>query len=846
MRQILILILGLFWTLQITYAQNSIESYLPKNVNYDDKIPTPKDFLGFNIGDWHLSHDQLLFYMKALAAASDRVTWEEYARSHEQRPLILLTISSPENQQNIEKLRQAHLQLNDPSSSDQLNTDEMPIVVNMGYGVHGNEASASNAAALMAYYLAAAQGKEIDYMLQNAIILIDPCLNPDGFQRFATWVNTHKSKTLVSDPASREFREAFPGGRTNHYWFDLNRDWMLLQHPESRGRILQFHKWRPNILTDHHEMGSNSTFFFQPGVPSRVNPLTPARNQTLTAEIANFHAAALDSLGSLYYTKEGFDDFYYGKGSTYPDIHGSVGILFEQGSVRGHSRETIHGIMTFPFAIRNQVNASFSTLKAALSLRKTLLDYQRNFHKQVKREAGAYVFGSAEDPARNYHFVEVLKHHQIEVYQLGSRLSSNGKNFEPGSAYVVPLNQSQNTLIKTLFETQTKFQDSLFYDVSGWTLPLAFNLPYTLTTNASLGEKIEQNNFPKGKMIGGSSNVAYCFAWDHYYAPRAAQKLLSKGLVVKVFNQPSSFQIEGKTVQFGYGTIMIPALRQKLEPEALYQLLQSIAQEDGVEIYALPTGLAQQGIDMGSNNVERVYEPRVLMLVGRGIRSYEVGEVWHLLDHRYKIPIVLAPIETFGRLNLYKYNTLVMVSGSYNDLQSGNNISKLNNWVLDGNNIIAIGSASSWLNQTGMGDVSFKEPPSQDTTKVYRYVDKQKLEGAQEIGGAIFEAQLDISHPLGYGFKDTRLPVFKNNRRFMKISKRRFVNPLFYGNNPLLSGYISKSNLERLRNSAVIHVSHFGRGKIIAFADNPNFRAYWMGTNKLMANALFFASTINR
>ena len=217
-------------------------------------------------------------------------------------------------------------------------------------------------------------------------------------QRFSTWANQHKSKNLVTDPNNREFNEVWPGGRFNHYWFDLNRDWLPAVHVESQNRLKWFHRWKPNILTDHHEQGSNATFFFQPGVPSRVNPLTPAKNQELTEKLGKFHAAFLDRIGSLYFTKENYDDFYYGKGSTYPDINGAIGILFEQASSRGHAQETANGILRFPFTIKNQFTTTLSTLEGAKALRKEFLTYQRDFYKNALTEAAAapvkaYVFG---------------------------------------------------------------------------------------------------------------------------------------------------------------------------------------------------------------------------------------------------------------------------------------------------------------------------------------------------------------------------------------------------------------------------------------------------------------------
>ena len=253
----------------------------------------------------------------------------------------------------------------------------------MGYSVHGNEPSASNVSPLVAYHLAASQGEAIDELLDQVVVLLDPCLNPDGFDRFAHWANNHRGHVLNGSPDHREHREGWPSGRTNYYWFDLNRDWLPAQHPESQGRLKIARRWLPNVVLDFHEMGGNATFFFQPGVPKRTNPLTPLRNVQLTNQIGAYHAKALDEIRSLYYTQERFDDFYMGKGSTYPDLHGGVGILFEQGSSRGHLAQTDHGTLTFPFTIRNQFRTSLSSLDAVLTLRSDLLEYKRDFYQDA-------------------------------------------------------------------------------------------------------------------------------------------------------------------------------------------------------------------------------------------------------------------------------------------------------------------------------------------------------------------------------------------------------------------------------------------------------------------------------
>jgi hypothetical protein len=492
--------------------------YLPKEVQYNAAVPTPEAFLGWQVGEWHVSHDLLVSYLRELDRVSDRIEIEPYARSYEGRPLMLLTVTSARNRADLPRIKEDHRSLTDPGKSGSLDVGRMPAVVWVGCSVHGNEPSGANASLLLAYYLAAAQGPAIDSLLDETVILLDPAFNPDGLNRFASWVNMHKSKTPVADPASRELNETWPPGRTNHYWFDLNRDWLYVQHPESQGRIVKFHEWKPNVLTDHHEQGSNATFFFQPGVPSRVHPLTPKKNQELTARMGTFHARALDKIGSLYFTEENYDDFYYGKGSTYPDVQGSVGILFEQASSRGHAQETTNGVLRFPFTIRNQFVTMLSTLAAVRDMRTDLLGYQRDFYRDAAREGKgaatkAFVFGSKEDPARTYEMLRILRQQQVDVYKAGGSVNAGGRTYEPEWAYVVPANQPQHRLINAMFERRTTFQDSLFYDISAFSLPLAFNMPHAaLKSVPSLGEKVGTPAFPAAPVTGDTPRpYAYLF-----------------------------------------------------------------------------------------------------------------------------------------------------------------------------------------------------------------------------------------------------------------------------------------------------------------------------------------------
>ncbi|MCF6294195.1 MAG: M14 family metallopeptidase [Flavobacteriaceae bacterium] len=818
-------------------AQNKIDLsyYLPQNVTYNQNIPTPESVIGYQVGKWHVTHDKLVQYMYALANASNRITIEDRGKTFENRPLLLLTITSPDNHQSIDKIQKEHLDATNGNFNT--NVSNMPIVVYQGFSIHGNEASGSNAGLLAAYYLAAAEGNEINELLDNTVILFDPSFNPDGLQRFAYWANTNKSINLNPDPNDREYREVWPGARTNHYWFDMNRDWLPAQLPESRVRITTFHKWLPNILTDHHEMGTNSTFFFQPGIPSRTHPLTPKLNQELTKDIANYHAKAFDKIGSLYYTEESFDDFYYGKGSTFPDINGGIGILFEQASSRGHIQESDNGILTFPFAIRNQFTAALSTLEAAKNMREEILTYQHNFFKNARNEAAkengkAIVFGDEKDAAKTYHLAEILKRHQIKFNEVKQDFTANGKRFKKGFSYIIPKNQKNTRLINAMFEKRTKFQDSLFYDISAWTFPLAFNLDYAegVSTN-NAGAEVTDLQFKTGK-VSGQSNYAYLMEWHEYYTPKLLNKILNKDLRAKVAMK--QFSLNGK--QYDYGTILIPVQNQKLSSKDLYALLNDLALESHVQIDAVSTGLTQ-GIDLGSNHFRALKSPKIALLVGDGITSYDAGEIWHLFDTRYDITVTKLDTRNIGRSDLSRYNTIIVPSSSTSGL-SETNTKKIKAWVKNGGTIIGYRNTLKWFKSKEFAKLEFKkvDVPAKNIT----FEQRRDFKGAQVIGGAIFEAKIDRSHPINFGYKNNKISLFRNTTIFMKPDSLSYNNPIKYTKRPILSGYISKPNLDSLGGTVPLQIKPLGKGKVVAFTDNTNFRAFWYGTNKLLMNAIFF------
>ncbi len=827
------------------YGQEKINQnyYLP-DITYNPAVPTPSQYLGYEVGDWHVSHDLLVGYMRELARSSDRIQLTEYGRSHEKRPMLCLTITSPSNHKRLEALRTERQKLSDPTQSSKMDIKTMPAVNYMGYSIHGNEASGCNAALLVAYYLAAGQSAEIEQLLQNTVVLLDPCFNPDGMQRFSAWVNSRRSTRLAPDPAGDEFNEPWPRGRYNHYWFDLNRDWLVTRQPESVGRVAIFQDWRPNVLTDHHEMGSNSTFFFQPGVPSRVNPITPARNQALTAKIAAYHAALLSKKNILFYTQENFDDFYYGKGSTYPDANGSIGILFEQASSRGSAQETANGLLTFPYSIRNQVLASLSTLQAVAEMRVELNEYQRDFFKTALEEARkddikGFVFSDASRDLPAREFLSLLMRHQIEVHNLNQDIKANGQLYRAGSAFWVPAEQANYRLVKGIFNRQTVFQDSIFYDISAWTLPDAFGLQWSPVKSSELPSGWKPNpgialTSRYGVSFIGEPVYAYALDAVGYELPQILGELLEEGIRVKVAAKP--FEADGHS--FAAGSLVIPSDRQPLNPVELLNRISRRTSE--LPVYIITNGLTSAGPDLGSENFPVIRPPKILLLTGRGVSPESAGEVWHLLDTRYHMPVTMVEINRLDDVNILKYNVIILAEGNYGSLSAD----KIRQFVQNGGTVIGIGSALKWLDKASLLSLEFKTA-NRDKSGRRPYDGAEEDLSARRLPGSIFEAGLDLTHPICYGYERDRLPIFLGDSILLELPRNPYAAPVVFTENPLLAGYLHPDFQPLVKNAAAVVVGGTGTGRVIGFAGDPNFRAFWYGTNRLFANAIFFGNLIN-
>ena len=818
-------------------------------INYNLSIPKPEDVIGHKIGDRHTRTSQIVDYYESIASVSDRVALDDHARSHEGRRLIHAIVTHPDNHKNLENIRIENVKISDmPNQMKNKNLDKMPLVAYLGFSIHGDEASGAEAAVLLLHHLAAGQGDEIDQILRNTILIIDPMFNPDGRDRFANWANGNRGIVPTTDTQDREHNQPWPRGRTNHYLFDLNRDWMPVTQPESQGRVKLFHHWRPQFLLDVHEMGRNSTFFFQPGIKSRTNPNTPKEGVELTYKIAPFFAKRLDDIQSMYYSEQSYDDFYYGKGSTYGDIHGSVGILFEQGSSRALETESNQGKLTYAFTVRNQYMATLGAIDGLVALRKEFLRYQRDFYATssavaTKNKIKGYLINLKENRTRVQMLVKTLQSHRVDAYTLKKPITVKGKRFNKGEAVIIPTNQPQTRFIAGVMEKVTAFEDSLFYDVSAWTLPLAFGVDYyevKQKPDAFLGAKLKAMNLDGGELVGGKATSAYLMPWNRYFNPKSLYSILDRGILPRITTAPFSAEVAGKSMQFKRGTIVIPVVQRDADATItaaeLHRLMEKLVSEDHVQIYATNSSSTPSGPDLGGAFQGVLKKPHVALLSGAGTSAYGSGEIWHLIDNRMNIPVSRLNAENLNRNKLSKYNTIIFPDGYYSKLDS-TDVNHLKEWVSSGGTLISVQSGSKWIVDNNVIDEELVE--NQKLALDIPYDQVRLVTGAQRIGGAIFNINIDNTHPLGYGYRNKH-PVFRRGYTFFKLSESAAANVGRYTNKPLLSGYVSEEKLAGIKDTASIIAKKQGSGHVVMFADNPAFRAFWYGTNGLLLNAIFF------
>ncbi|MEM9181123.1 MAG: M14 family zinc carboxypeptidase [Pseudomonadota bacterium] len=851
-----------------------VEYFQVEGVTYDTNVPSFESQVGYEIGDRPVRFGDMIPYLQDLAERSDRISVDTIGYSHERRPILTFIVTSPDNHANLESIRRTHLARLQGNAA----ADAAPMVLWINYGVHGAETSSMDAAIPLLYHFAAAVGPAIETQLDNAVMIFTVLFNPDGHARRIDHVETFWSygeNTDLNDAAHNMWIEA----RTNHYWFDLNRQWLLLTQPESQAWIQEWHKWKPMVSADYHEMGSASPYYFHPGEELRRNPLIPERARELTQGIGERHAAFLDSEARLYWTEQGFDNFYIGKGSTYPQINGSLGILFEAGAARGGAVKTERGLVETADNVRTQFRTALTTIQGALDLRTEITAYQRDFFAENARQAASgnqagWVFTAEGDPERAARFVRLLRLHDLEVRRLSADVSVDDHTYSAGTSFYVPMDQINNRMVRGIFERFTEFEENVFYDVSGWTLPLAYDLKYAPISNRAIRDAVS------GELAVGAFQPApvpdrapygYVFDWSHTYAPRALNRILAADLLVRATMEETSVRTTSGTVELGRGAIFVPLARQEGSRDDIHDVMTTIAAEDGVPVFAATSGLTPvSGRDLGAASTFRALkQPRVVLAYDGGLSRYDVGEIWWTLDYRHRMPVTLVEKARLAALDWDAYTHLILAGTLARPGDAEKPVldealtETVLSWVEGGGTLVATRDSAKWAQdairmrseaaaENGESGKVEQAPEVTDeeaeaTPDRFDFADMGIRDAEHVIGGAIFAADLDTSHPLGFGFADRNLPVHRNVSFTLERPKDNpYAVPVQYTADPLLTGYASERRLTEIAGTPSIVAQRVASGTVVLMADNPVFRGTYPGSERLLMNAIFFSGLIDR
>lgn len=798
---------------------------------FNPNIPQPKDVLGYELGEFYPEWHAVLNYMNTLARVSDRVKIRTVETTYEKRPIIEVMISSPKNLARLDEIRAEHLKLSDASVSKSLDVEKMPVIVSHINSIHGNEQSAVCASLAVAYFYVASEDPTVLDILDNAVLLITPGINPDGINRFASWCNGESSTgTRIADVNTREYgnHEPKPNCRFNHYWHDGNRDLILTQHPEGRAFAKIACEWMPNLMYDNHEQGGSRGLYYSPGDLKRLHPLIPMEGQEKARLIGKYTKSILDSVNENSFSETKYDDFYLGRGDVYGDIQGIVNILIEQINSRGFVKPFKDGTLDFATSARNQAYVSIVSVFAAYQNRVELHNYQRDFFlrqaeliKQSKTQG--YIFNTRGDRGLEYNVMEWMKNQRFDVYKLAKDVKVGKVLYKAEDSYIVPADQRYFLKFRGLWEDLTEFTVDNFYDVTTWSVKRAFNVQECEVENVDglLGEKVQDYKFGEGS-VDGTSQHGYLVGAKDFYSHNMLRAMLIKKVRVDIATKP--FKVDG--VEYGYGTAYIPLSDQPLSAEEIHAELTAAAKMNGVDVVALKKPLVLKEF----KTLTKL--PRVAMITGHGISANESGEIWFMLDRRFGLTPARIDITRMHEIkNFSVYDVIIVPSGRSLFPMSNKVYKRLKKYTELGGTVIAFTNARGIINKSELATIKFQAVKSDQPKSEHMY-------------GIIVKAELDHTDPLGYGYeKDMTIPIFKRGRRYLDAEASTLEDVVMTGAaKPYLSGFVSQGNLDKIASNPMIMKKKVGKGTLIYSTESLTFRSYWLGSMKILMNSIYFGS----
>jgi hypothetical protein len=846
------------------------------------EVQSPQQFLGYPLGSHFTPHDKIVAYFREVAKeAPDRMLLKEYGRTYEGRPLLLAFIGTPANLQRLEAIRQNNLRLAGVLKDGVAADEHGPVIVWLSYNVHGNEPASSEAAMKTMYELVSGgrgDGDEMQMMgggpavwLKNAIVVIDPCINPDGRDRYVNWYNGVVGQVPNPDPQAREHREPWPRGRSNHYNFDLNRDWAWQTQVETQKRLEQYNDWLPQVHVDYHEQGWNSPYYFAPAAEPYHEVITPWQRE-FQVLIGKNNAKYFDHHGWLFFTKQEFDLFYPSYGDTYPTYNGAIGMTFEQGGISaGLAVQTSDGdTLRLADRLEHHYMTGLSTIEVASQHAGRLIkEFHTYFEDAVGHPGGefkAYYIRSDSFGDRLQRLKRLLDRNRIQwVY--APEATYLGLSYETGRMasfrsaggdIVINANQPKSNLLRVLLERQSRISDSVTYDITAWSVPYVYGLQaYGLNNYVAGASGAGGVGVPKGaggvgvsKGAGGvgvsDSVYAYAVRWAGLNSAELLCQLLRKGVKVRFVERP--FQSGGSI--YDRGTLLItPAGNGELGPR-LWDWVADNAKDLGVGLSSIASGFVDKGPDLGSDLVRMVHPPRVAMLTGDQVNSEDAGEVWHLFEQELHYPITLLNATDVRQVSWKNFDVVILPNGNYRLLEDKGIAEGLKGWVREGGRLIAMQDAvaqlvkGEWgIQEKGAESGQEKAPKvdadqKEDYALLHRYDDRQREEVMNSVPGAIYRVELDNTHPLAFGYPDHYYTLKQGGNAFEFIREDGWNVGVIRKDN-YVSGFAGNKAKERLKDGLIFGVQDFGRGKVVYMADDPLFRSFWENGKLLFCNAVF-------
>ena len=810
-------------------------------------IITPDAFLGYKLGSKFTVHSRIVNYFETVASSlPEQIKLEKYGETNEGRPLLMAVIASKENMKKIEEIRKNNLRLTG-LLNDAPGDINAPVIVWLSYNVHGNETSSSEVSMKVLYEILSGKNAALNEWMRNTVVIIDPCLNPDGRDRYVNWFNQMSGKYANADVSAREHDEPWPGGRSNHYNYDLNRDWAWQTQIESQTRLVKYQQWMPQIHCDFHEQSPNAPYYFAPAAEP-VHEAVTQWQKDFQVTVGKNHAKYFDANGWLFFTKQYFDLFYPSYGDTYPLFNGSIGMTYEQGgSGRGGVAIALQNgdTLTLEDRIAHHFTTSISTIEVASgNAGKLISNFKKYFNESNTGKNNIYKSYVVRNiPNGNINALKnLLQKNQIKFGFAKSSKNLKGYNYFnqkeenftlQQSDIIINAAQPKAELLKVLFEPQSKLSDSATYDITAWALPYAYGLQ-TFACKESISYNISDSSIISNTLFN-NNEYGYVVPLNSFNEIKLISALLEAN--IKIRFAETGFSNDNTSYKEGGLLVLRKGNENKSEK------IVSLFKEFKTDFKSLSSGFSQNGFDAGSDRIHFIKNSKVAMLTGEGVSSAGAGEVWHFFEQELSKKITLINATEFNNADFKNFNTLILPDGNYKFLNTKDAAASLKQWINAGGKLIAMENAVKQISALEWG-IKLKKIPEDktDTALGYialkKYADREKENVTNNIPGAIYKMEIDNSHPLGYGYPNFYYTLKLNENAYEYL--RDGWNVGIIKKTQPVAGFVGNTIKNNLKDAVLLGELPVGKGSVIFFADDPLFRSFWENGKMLFANAVFF------